>query len=457
MKKLESIQTKTITYRPPTGTFVQNAPFEPCSFKNSSTASNILQSQNVNPDLLISFTSNQANTRATSKITIAPIGVENLSHEDSIIGKTTVINESGKEIEVDVYKCFDKRYEGQEFYKFVEGKNQVIGYSIQNFDKEKNVIDELCIGTLKPQYKGIGQKLSQVQYERMCIENADKVNLISSWNSFDFHYKNGFRPKDQKAIIGSDVDKVIENAIKNNDSTEHLHCITMFLPQKTLEKVKKSTEKILTFKDRKNGTVGSVEIGGKRFNVEKQTNASGFETFFIKNDDEKIGNIVLNYYKNKVVNGKQEYSSSYGTYSADSPFAVYGNEEKSNLFKNKVFAEFWSVDDKGKYDGEEILKKLFQIAIESGDKKGCPRLQIEADWDEHPLAYEYGFKTQDKKAVPAAEIEKLYLAEKKLSETKGRHINTQQLGSVEMTLDLGLVKKVEPILFDYAKKIKFHL
>ncbi|MEI8128464.1 MAG: hypothetical protein WCG95_02500, partial [bacterium] len=272
------------------------------------------------------------------------------------------------------------------------------------------------------------------------------------------HIKNGCVPQDQKATVGSEVDQIIEIAIKNNESTEHLHCITMFLPENKLAEIKNSSKKILTHPNKQHGKVGTVQVDGHILHINKKTNPHGFETFTLHNSKgEEIGNILLNYYKKQIVNGKEKYSSSYGTYELDSPFALYGNNPKNNHFKNKVFAEFWSIDDKGgKYDGEAILKKLFQIAIEAGEQKGCPRLQVEADWDEHPTAFEYGFRTQDKKAMSAAEVTKKYITELAQSKAEKRAINTHQFGSVPMILDLEFAQKLASQfpsrLFEMSKK-----
>ena len=79
---------------------------------------------------------------------------------------------------------------------------------------------------------------------------------------------------------------------------------------------------------------------------------------------------------------------------------------------------------------------LFQIALEAGSHKGAPRLQIEADWDEHSLVYDYGFRTQSYNFPRSAE-EIALLIEKEAAKLKRRKgsLNLNKLGSVAMSIE----------------------
>ena len=81
---------------------------------------------------------------------------------------------------------------------------------------------------------------------------------------------------------------------------------------------------------------------------------------------------------------------------------------------------------------KNIIKALFQIALEAGKLYDCPRLQIEADWEEHLLMYRYGFRTQFyDNPKTAEEICKIIENEEK----NALSINLNKLGSVDMFLN----------------------
>ncbi len=133
-------QLKSNNYCSSKGVFFTNTPEKKVCHDNNLHSANIITLKTFESYAPIPFTSKQKNSNAVAKTTIEPIGIRLLSTKDKLIGKTSVFNAQNKKVDVSVYRCFDKRYADIELYKFVEGKDRVIAYSMLQFDKAHNAL-----------------------------------------------------------------------------------------------------------------------------------------------------------------------------------------------------------------------------------------------------------------------------------------------------------------------------
>ncbi len=374
-----------------------------------------------------------------NQILIRPLGIDKLNKQDKIIGFSYVCNRwHPKRRKAFVYLNYnsDKK---EETYKVVIGKHKVIGYCILHRLKKELHIP--LLGSLDRRYH-LGKILADIAFWRLLNLNMDKLCLTSSWNSLLYYLSLGFDIKDQYAINGQDYDAIL--SVKDLALAQELGSITMYLPEEILkEKYEQIEQPLLDSKLMRHKTidVGNIQLLNKvdhkytNIKISKEFIAKGVDKFSLirKKDSQVLGIIVLNYFKwHTLSNGKRYYGNIYGAYPSWSIFYNYGSKEKG---VNKTFAEFWSIIDSKEYEYEEILNILFQIALEAGKYNKCPRLQIEADWDEYLSVFDYGFKCQDfNHPKTAQQITKIIKQDTKSFAENSTPINLNKFGSVELFL-----------------------
>ncbi len=378
--------------------------------------------------------------KQNKQILIKPIDIENLCIKKHLAGKTKICSKDGRfKTIARIYLCPNSRFDDEmetkcELYKVVIRKKHVVGYCL--LYKEGSCLNVPLLGSIDSHYH-IGHILSQILIDRMFDLNCDRIELIASWNSILHHYHNGYFPCDQLKVNAAKCDYSL--AQNNMREILKLGCLPMYLPTNILEeKYNSFSEKIL---DLSKIAAGESRVGKTTlFNHHSRTTES--VTVYRNDCDTEaeiytlcrpaargrkklvLGNIVLNYFYWK--DGK--FISNFGTYPEWSVFSRYGKEH----FLDKTFAEYWSICNNDCFDETEIVNILFQIALEAGRYYDCPRLQIEADWDEHSAMYEYGFRTQPFDCPKKAdEICKIIETEAQQKSS----INLNKLGSIEMFLD----------------------
>ena len=378
--------------------------------------------------------------KKNKQILIKPINIDKMETEKYLVGKTIVYSRDKRfKTTAKIFLCIDTSFNEEmghecELYKIVIRKKHVVAYCL--LYKENNRIQVPLFGSTDTHYR-VGHILSQITIDRMYDLDCDGIDLTASWNSILHHYTVGFRPKNQKPIDAQACD----NALKNNNIKEILKigCLPMYLPQIELNnKYNNFKTPILDYQkiiDEKSH-VGNVRIYNnlthkrEQLFVYREDCDTEAEVYTIcrpatkERKKQKIGKIILNYFY--LDNGK--YISNFGTDPKWSVFSWYGDEQ----FLDKTFAEYWSIVKTDEFDEKNIIKALFQIALEAGKLYDCPRLQIEADWEEHLLMYRYGFRTQFyDNPKTAEEICEIILNEEKNAST----INLNKLGSVDMFLE----------------------
>lgn len=383
-----------------------------------------------------------------NQILIKPLNIDILEKGSYIVGFVEVVSRMRKvRHKAAVYRCPGNLFgEGNELYKIVLRKRRVIGYCmVSRHGKEMHLP---LLGSLDPRYR-VGKILSGIAVERMLEQNCDALCLTASWNSLLHHRAMGFIPLDQKKINGAEYDRII--ASRKLDDISALGCIAMYLPTEELER--KMAEIRTPLLDVNKMFHSDIDVGAAQlynrkkkhndnFKIIKSTNACGVETYTLVRSGRrrlKIGTIILNYFRmQKDENGRSRYSNFFGEYPRWSVFYRYGPDEYG---VNKTFAEFSSILNTREYDYDAVLRTLFQIALEAGQYHDCPRLQIEADWDEHLSFYAYGFRTQDfDQPKTAAEINDILDKENFLNRENSRILrrrgpsNLNKLGSVDMIL-----------------------
>lgn len=383
-----------------------------------------------------------------NQILIKPLNIDVLEKGSYIVGFVEVVSRMRKvRHKAAVYRCPDSSFGAEnELYKLVLRKRRVIGYCmVTRHGREMHLP---LLGSLDPRYR-VGKILSGIAVERMFEQNCDALCLTASWNSLLHHRAMGFIPLDQKKIDGAEYDKII--AARSLPEISALGSITMYLPVEALERKLADIKTPLLDVNKmfhSDIEVGAASLPNRKkgrsdnFKILKSTNACGVETYTLVRSSRrrlKIGTITLNYFcARKDENGRTRYSNFFGEYPRWSVFYRYGPSE---FGVNKTFAEFWSILNTREYDYETVLHTLFQIAIEAGQYHDCPRLQIEADWDEHLPVFDYGFRTQDFAAPKTAdEINEILDKENFLNKENSRILrrrgpsNLNKLGSVDMIL-----------------------
>lgn len=381
----------------------------------------------------------------SKQILIKPLNINFLEKGSYIVGFVEVVSRLHKtRHKAAVYHCPAAAWgKNVELYKIVLRKRRVIGYCL--LCRHGDELHIPLLGSLDLRYH-VGKILSGIAVERMFEQDCVALRLTASWNSLLHHYNMGFEPLDQKKIKGQNYDKII--ASRDLEKISQLGSIVMYLPKQTL-KQKISTVRQPLLNDGKNpNDAGFVEILNNKtqkpdaFKITKSVNARGVETYTLVRRDRtrlKAGSIVLNYFRRqKDENGHIRYVNFFGEYPEQSVFYRYGSAEYA---VNKTFAEYWSIPNNREYLYQTVLETLFQIALEVGKRQNCPRLQIEADWDEHLPVYEYGFRTQDfTTPKTAAEISRLLERENFLNRKTSRilshrtSLNLNKLGSVDMIM-----------------------
>ena len=383
-----------------------------------------------------------------NQILIKPLNIDILEKGSYIVGFVEVISRMHKvRHKAAVYRCPDNSFgEENELYKIVLRKRRVIGYCmVTRHGKEMHLP---LLGSLDPRYR-VGKILSGIAVERMLEQNCDALCLTASRNSLLHHRAMGFIPLDQKVIDGPKYDKVIESG--NLAAISELGCIAMYLPAEVLEQKLAAAHTPLL--DVNKMIYAEAEVGRTRlynqkkkrddnFKIIKSTNVCGVETYTLVQSGRKrlkIGTIILNYFRQKEdEQGRKHYQNFFGEYPRWSVFYRYGPKEYG---VNKTFAEFSSILNTREYDYNTVLYALFQIALEAGQYHDCPRLQLEADWDEHVPFFAYGFRTQDFDAPKSGEeIAAILEKENFLTKENSRILrhrtagNLNKLGSVDMVL-----------------------
>lgn len=384
--------------------------------------------------------------KQTKQILIKPIDIDNLQIKKCLAGKTAVYSRDRRfKITAKIYLCPDSRFNDEmeaecELYKIVIRKRHVIAYCL--LYKEDGCLKVPLLGSTDPHYR-VGHILSQILIDRMVDMDCSRIELTASWNSILHHYKTGYRPCDQKPINAASCDYVL--AQNNMREILKLGCLPMYLPESELkDKYESFTTPILSREKIADGhcRVGKVNL----YNHHTRRQESMFvcrndcdieaEIYTICRPGSKgrkkavLGEIVLNYFYWK--DGK--FISNFGSYPEWSVFSWYGKER----FTDKTFAEYWSVSNSDCYDDNDIVRALFQIALEAGRHYDCPRLQIEADWDEHLSMYDYGFRTQPFNSPKKAEEICRIIEEEALQKNS---INLNKLGSIEMYMERSTAEK----------------
>ena len=352
-----------------------------------------------------------------AQILIKPLKIKSIPKKRELVGVVDVVlRKNLKPQKALIYKSCDNVFDTDgELYRLVINKKKVIGYTLITIHNKEMHLP--LLGSLDLHYK-TGKILSGIAIERFLKSDCDALHLTSSWNSLLHHKNTGFQILPQKNVEGKKIDKIIASGKIRN--IEKIGCITMYLPQKTIAKFLSNEPILKTNKLFKlNGEVGRV----KDYIIYKKTHKIKFEEYIIMRNNQIIGNIYLNYYKNE----KGVYKNYFGEIPQWSPLYLYGDEKGVN----KVFAEFWSVDAKSAEEEEEILGMLIQIALESGKYKNCAKLQLEADWDEHTFVYKQGFRTKNIEYQKTCdEIIEIIKGEEKNPKTS----NLNKIGSIDMVL-----------------------
>lgn len=378
--------------------------------------------------------------KSNKQILIKPIDIDNLQIKKCLAGKIAVYSRDRRfKTTAKIYLCPDSRFNDEmetecELYKIVIRKRHVIGFCL--LYKEDDYIKVPLMGSTDPHYR-VGHILSQIMIDRMFDMNCSGIELIASWNSILHHYRNGYRPYDQKQINAASCDYAL--AQNNMKEVLKLGCLPMYLPEHELtEKYASFSTPILNYEKIADGSCRVGKVNLYNHHTRRQ------ETMFVFRNDCDIeaetyticrpackgckkvilGEIVLNYFYWK--DGK--FISNFGSYPEWSVFSWYGKER----FIDKTFAEYWSVTNSDCYDDNDIVQRLFQIALEAGRFYDCPRLQIEADWDEHLSMYDYGFRTQPFNS-PKNANEICNIIEEEAQQKAS--VNLNKLGSIEMYLN----------------------
>lgn len=372
-------------------------------------------------------------------VEIKPLYIDSFDKKSRLVGRTLVYSRMRLyKYKAKIYRCPNDIDETSELYKVVIKRRHVIGYCMVFVDDD-NYLDVPLFASLDSHYR-MGRILSQIAFDRMFDLNCRGMRLIASWNSLLHHYRMGLYPHSQQKINGEEYDKIIAGGDKKQ--IQNLGCIVMYLPEDIVAAKMAENIPVLDIQklDILKGCVGSAGIWNKRkkkndvFNIIKMTHSSGIEDFTLVYKYKKIASITLNYFHKFVCeNGYNIYQNCLKEYPAWSIFALYGADKSR---PDKTFAEYWSIKKSKEYEYAELLRVLFQIALEAGSHKGAPRLQIEADWDEHSLVYDYGFRTQSYNFPRSAE-EIALLIEKEAAKLKRRKgsLNLNKLGSVAMSIE----------------------
>ena len=435
-------------------------------------------------------TSNQDQTETLHKSS-SPRNVIDFAHlksyfklEGDLVGQTQIFDKQlGKKLDLEVRRVIDG---DDETYKLVVN-NEVIAFRTLNVvtddkdtkqrsslaaklwkysplngfgaDKKRQakIVGEFTANRYPDRYSGVFEIFMQVISDRMQeLEKTHKLKfqglqIVTSYNSGSFFYNKGFKLEEHKtadAWSAKKCDKFIAGEIKRAGSvekadTEELGCTTMFLPKSAKKQWATRIKKAPLLN--KDGT--DLEDGGKvtltkkdgtqvEARIHKERNQkTGIDLFKIEANGEELASIQVNYMRMK--DGKvHDYC---GDYDKTSPFSQYGNGKCFGLFgrktpQSKVFIE---IEEVLSDEYKDLREKLYQIPIEIAqkDKEFQGRVQAEADWNEHAIDYELGFRTQQYRGLKDAKaLKSAYEKEIALAKKENRSPNVKNFGSQIMTM-----------------------
>ncbi len=395
------------------------------------------------------------------------------SAEGENIGQVSLRDKkAGKNVKVDVVSS--KQDDGQETYKLVaDGK--VIAFreiKIHIADaknkKDSSKISLEFVAVKDPnRFGGVLKAFNGIVAQRMRELEAAKnikfeggAELNSSLGTAKRHREQGFEFKDESRRIDRSPKKC-DAAIANKETQEISDCIMMYLPRSARKQWKAEINKAPIFdakqnkdaqKDFTEGKVKLTKSDGTSIEAKVtkiHDEATKMDVFEIKNGEEVLGTVQVNYMK---LNEKGEVQDQ-NTYDNASSLSRYGNSILGWGGKptSKIFIEMHQVRNK---EFKDLERALFQIPAEIAlrDKTYGGRVTIEVR-DQHKTIYEQGHFLTQKLVGPtkAADIEAAYQAE-----IKKPMPNLKNLGSHKMVMSREdmLAKFPNPLISSEGHKVE---